>query len=535
LLVVRYPGDDGRPREERFAHSPVRVGRDRGNEIVLRSHLVSRYHARVFFNDSEVSLVDASANGTWVDGVRVTGFHLLRGGERIQIGDVEMEIHLLDASQAAAEALQRMRDSEKRNDPVVALKRRLHAVLLEYLDLKRLDIRTLGDAEVHRRARQTLVEIVNERQAEIPVDLDQELLIKEILDEALGLGPLEDFLADEAITEVMVVTRDLIYVETHGKLTLTEKTFTSDDAIRAVIERIVTPLGRRIDESSPLVDARLKDGSRVNAIIPPLAIRGPAITIRKFRRVPLTMEDLIQFGTMDARMARFLQRCVRGRKNMIVSGGTGSGKTTLLNVMSSFIPPEERIVTIEDAAELRLDQEHVVSLETRPPNIEGKGEFKMRDLVRNALRMRPDRIIVGECRGGEALDMLQAMNTGHDGSLTTAHANTPVDLLARLETMVLMAGMELPLKAIRQQISSALNIVVQQDRFSDGSRKITRISEVLGLDQHDRYRVEDIFVFRRMGLGPDGKVLGEVELTGYIPTFIPELVARGVITDGEYL
>ena len=417
----------------------------------------------------------------------------------------------------------------------VDLKRRIHRRLLQYMDLKTLDMGTVQEEELRARARNLLIDIIGELEADIDPAVDREMLIKEVLDEALGLGPLEDLLADDFVTEIMVVNKDKIYVEKGGKLTFTGKTFTTHEAVLAVIERIITPLGRRIDESSPLVDARLKDGSRVNAIIPPLAIKGPSITIRKFSKKSFTVQDLINFGSMTPQIANFLQKCVLGRRNIVISGGTGSGKTTLLNVLSGFIPGEERILTIEDAAELRLPQEHVVSLETKPANLEGKGEYTIRDLVKNSLRMRPDRIVVGECRGGEALDMLQAMNTGHDGSLTTGHANSPSDMMNRLETMVLMAGMDLPIRAIRDQISSAIDVVVQQDRFSDGTRRITAVTEVVGMDEDGRLILEDVFKYNQRGV-KDGKVLGEIILTGYIPSFIPDLVNRGIIeTGGTFL
>jgi pilus assembly protein CpaF len=417
----------------------------------------------------------------------------------------------------------------------VDLKRRVHRRLLQYMDLKTLDMNQLAEDELRSRASNLLVDIIAELEHDIDAGIDRDLLMKEVLNEALGLGPLEDFLDDDAITEIMVVNKDKIFVERHGKITFTGKTFTTHEAVLAVIERIITPLGRRIDESSPLVDARLKDGSRVNAIIPPLAIKGPCITIRKFGKTGLTMTDLVNFGSVTPQIASFLEKCVLGHKNIIISGGTGSGKTTLLNALSSFIPMHERIVTIEDAAELRLTQDHVVSLETRPANLEGKGAYTIRDLVRNSLRMRPDRIVVGECRGGGALDMLQAMNTGHDGSLTTGHANTPTDMLARLETMVLMAGMDLPVRAIREQIASAIHIIVQQSRFPDGSRRITHVTEVVGMEDDGRVRLEDIFRFQQRGLGEDGKVHGEIVLTGYIPSFIPDLINSGVIRDGSFI
>jgi pilus assembly protein CpaF len=339
---------------------------------------------------------------------------------------------------------------------------------------------------------------------------------------------LEELLADETVTEIMVNRKDQIYVEQKGKLTLSEKKFISDEQVRGVIERIVAPLGRRIDESSPLVDARLKDGSRVNAVIPPLALKGPCITIRKFSKKPFKVHDLIRFGSMTNKMGEFLELAVANRQNIFISGGTGSGKTTLLNVMSGFIPEDERIVTVEDAAELQLPQEHVVSLESRPPNIEGKGAILIRDLVKNCLRMRPDRIVVGECRGGEALDMLQAMNTGHDGSLTTAHANSPRDALSRIETMVLMAGMDLPTRAIREQMASAVNLIVQQSRMTDGSRKITYITEITGMEG-DKITLQDIFLFKQTGYDKEKqKVIGEYVATGMVPKFIDKLRSRGL-------
>jgi pilus assembly protein CpaF len=414
------------------------------------------------------------------------------------------------------------------------LKRWLRGLLLEALDLPSLRPEELKDKALTPRVLQLIDELLDEHARELPRGLDRPRLRKELADEVLGLGPLEDLLADPAVTEVMVVDRATIYVERRGKLELTGQRFSSEDALRAAIERIVTPLGRRIDESTPMVDARLKDGSRVNAIIPPLALRGPCLTIRKFSTRRLTVADLIEFGTLDARMARLLERAVMARRNILVSGGTGSGKTTLLNVLSSAIPGDERIVTIEDAAELRLDQPHVVSLETRPANMEGRGEYSIRDLVRNALRMRPDRIVVGECRGGEALDMLQAMNTGHDGSLTTTHANSPAEAVARLETLVLMGGVELPARAIREQIAASIHLVVQQQRFADGSRKITSIAEVVGIDDDGVVRLEPIFEFHRLPGGRE-QVHGEFRATGYMPSFIGELITMGLITDGEYL
>jgi pilus assembly protein CpaF len=375
--------------------------------------------------------------------------------------------------------------------------------------------------------------VIRALDARIPAHVDRDALIGELADEALGLGPLERFLSDPTISEIMVVDADTIFVEQKGRLVLADARFTDDERVRAVVERIITPLGRRIDESSPLVDARLRDGSRVNAVIRPLAIRGTCITIRKFSKSPLTLEKLVDFGALTAEMGLFLNRAVIAKKNIVIAGGTGSGKTTLLNVLSERIPNDERIVTIEDAAELKLKQVHVVSLETRPANMEGRGEYTIRDLVKNALRMRPDRIVVGECRGGEALDMLQAMNTGHEGSLTTTHANSPREAVARLETLCLMAGLELPARAIREQIAGAVHLLVQQTRLSDGSRKVTQICEVAGMGDEGEVRIVPIFQFVRTGTGPAGEVLGEFRSTGFLPSFLHDFVVMGLIKPGE--
>lgn len=355
----------------------------------------------------------------------------------------------------------------------------------------------------------------------------RQIIVAEIIDETIGFGPITPLLNDPNISEVMVNGPNQVYVERDGKLIMTGVKFRDNAHVLHIIEKIVAPIGRRIDESMPMVDARLPDGSRVNAIIPPLALNGPTITIRKFSKDPYTVEDLIKFGTITPQMAQFLEACVKSRLNIVVSGGTGSGKTTTLNVLSSFIPGDERIVTIEDAAELQLRQEHVITLESRPPNIEGKGAITIRDLVRNSLRMRPERIVVGEVRSGEALDMLQAMNTGHDGSLTTGHANTPRDMLSRLETMVLMAGMDLPVRAIREQISSAIDLIIQQNRFRDGSRRITHITEVQGMEG-EVIILQDLFTFRQTGVDENSRIKGTFQSTGIRPKFIQRLETSGI-------
>jgi len=421
-------------------------------------------------------------------------------------------------------------------DPMAAIlreiKNQIHGELIQRLDLKRMTVSRIGTNELQQKARETIRSIIAEvrRNQKLPAWIDPARLEKEIYDEAMRLGPLEDFLADEAITEIMVNGPGQVFVERNGRIELTGQTFMDDESVLGVIERIVAPIGRRIDESQPYVDARLPDGSRVNAIIAPLSLIGPCITIRKFSKRALTVDDFIAFGTWTRSAAEFLRLCVLMRKNIVVAGGTGSGKTTLLNVLSGFIPPTDRIVTIEDAAELRLVQPHVIRLEARPPNIEGRGAITIRDLVRNALRMRPDRIIVGECRSGESLDMLQAMNTGHDGSLTTVHANSPRDVISRLETMVLMSGLELPSRAIREQIASAIDLVVHESRLSDGSRKVTCISEVVGLEGL-QIVMQDLFEFKQTGVDEKGKVLGSFMPTGAVPTFFEHLKSRGLHLD----
>ena len=407
-------------------------------------------------------------------------------------------------------------------DTYTDLKNRVQGRLLAELD-PAMDVSKIGEV------RDTILELFEQVLAEENIILsrpERHRLFEQISAEILGFGPIQPLLEDEAITEIMVNGAKNIYIERGGKIFRVPVSFESDDHVKRIIDRIVSPLGRRVDESSPYVDARLPDGSRVNAIIPPLSLVGPVVTIRKFAKNPITLEQMIQFGTLNQEAIQFLKACVESRLNMIISGGTGSGKTTLLNVLSQFIPGDERIITIENAAELQLRQEHVVTLESRPPNIEGKGEVTIRQLVINSLRMRPDRIIVGEVRDDAALDMLQAMNTGHDGSMTTVHSNSPRDTLARIETMVLMAGMELPVRAIREQVASAIDLVIHQERLRDGTRKVVNITEVSGMEG-DIITMTDLFVFEQTGF-EDGKVIGRLRPTGLRPKFMDKIETSGI-------
>jgi pilus assembly protein CpaF len=414
-------------------------------------------------------------------------------------------------------------------DPFGELKRQVHQSLLDTLGPKLYDAR-LTQSELEQKVRQTLQEVL--AAGEMPLtSIDRARIAQEIADDILGYGPIEPYLRDVDVTEIMVNGPDQIFVERGGRIHPVEGRFADEGHLRRTIDKIVGRVGRRVDESSPMVDARLPDGSRINAIIPPLAVDGSLLTIRKFAADPLTADDLVAFGSITRTVSDFLASCVRGRLNILVSGGTGAGKTTTLNVLSGFIPGDERVITIEDAAELQLHQEHVLRLEARPPNIEGRGEVRIRDLVRNALRMRPDRIIVGEIRDAAALDMLQAMNTGHDGSVGTVHANSPRDVLSRVETMVLMAGVELPVRAVREQISSAVDLIVHQARFKDGSRRVTHITEVVGMEG-DVITLQDLFVFdHRMGADEHGRPLGVLRSTGLRPTFLDKLEANGSYTD----
>ncbi|MBQ6141635.1 MAG: Flp pilus assembly complex ATPase component TadA [Kiritimatiellae bacterium] len=508
---------------------------------------VSERHALLTVRDDKAFLEDLhSSNGTYVNGELIDSPVELRGDMIVQVGpgmfrvsgeeavEPEPEPAAESAGQGEQDGLGG--DDEPAPDPMRELRRsvqeQIQRELLKRMDMKRLTLDGVDREGLEDTARSKIRQIIDEVVAKgrLPDGIDAVRLEDDVFNEAMRLGPLEDLLADDSVSEIMVNGPTKVYIERGGKLSLSDCQFTDDASVLSVIERIVSPLGRRIDESQPYVDARLADGSRVNAIIPPLSLSGPTITIRKFAKNALTPDDFIRFGTWTRNAAEFMKLCVILRKNIIVAGGTGSGKTTLLNLLSGYIPHNERIITVEDAAELRLQQPHVVRLEARPPNIEGKGAVTIRDLVKNCLRMRPDRIIVGECRGGEALDMLQAMNTGHDGSLTTVHANSPRDVMSRLETMVMMSGMELPSKAIREQVASAVDIVIHESRLSDGSRKVVAITEVTGLEG-SQIVMQDLFTFVQTGVDEHGKVMGSFKPTGAIPTWFDTLKGRGISVD----
>ena len=423
------------------------------------------------------------------------------------------------------------------DDETLLLKKRIHAKLVERLNLDGMATDLLNDPESVARVKKSAEQVVTnllieESGGKVASSEERRRFVNDIINEALGLGALEDFLADPDVTDIMVNSRNELYIEKNGKLILTNKQFVSDEKMRSIIDRIIAPLGRRIDESTPMVDARLPDGSRINAIIPPLSLNGPMITIRKFGKERLEITDLLdKHHSLSPNMAIFLNTCVIARKNLIVSGGTGAGKTTLLNVISEFIPDNERIITIEDAAELKLKKSHWARLESRPPNIEGRGAVTIRDLFVNCLRMRPDRIVIGECRGPEVLDMLQAMNTGHDGSMTTLHANSTKDVLTRMHSMILLSGIELPVRAINEMIASAIDIIVHINRFSDGTRKITGISEITGLSEDFHMQLKDVFIFKQTGIDKDGRILGEYKSTGYKPQCFEEFKTRGLSID----
>ncbi|MEW8071336.1 MAG: ATPase, T2SS/T4P/T4SS family [Candidatus Thiodiazotropha sp.] len=552
MFDIHY--QQGRKRRTRYTVKGDRcvIGSARHSDLVFKHRHIAKRHATLFSQNNQIHIEDlGSITGTWVNRERVINYGPLTDNDEITIGDVILRVEF-DPSKASSaisqhsveespDASRGTKEPVQEANPVNSLideqgkvilywTRIIHEQLISEMDLRRKDVHSMSDEQLRIEAETLIDQIIGRITSDLPADINFTKLRSSVINEAVGLGPLERFLEDDSITEIMVNNHQEVFVERAGQLISSGENFSSDQAVMSVIERIITPLGRRIDEGSPMVDARLKDGSRVNAIIPPLAIKGPSLTIRKFAKHRLTFNDIIDYGSINQEMVDFLRVCVEQRKNVIVSGGTGSGKTTLLNVLSSFIPDGERIVTVEDAAELKLYQPNLVSLEAKPANIEGRGAVTIRELVKNTLRMRPDRIIVGECRGGEALDMLQAMNTGHDGSLTTAHANSPRDALSRLEVMVLMAGMDLPVTAIREQIASAVNIIVQQTRYACGSRKITKITEVTGIEGNT-IQLQDIFKFRQRGFNEQGKVWGEFVASGFVPSFYESLKSIGVPVD----
>ncbi|WP_442592336.1 ATPase, T2SS/T4P/T4SS family [Parapusillimonas sp. JC17] len=520
MLDIELCFEDGSV-ERRLLALPIEVGRAPDCHLRLKGWRVARRHARFERRATAVFLEDfGSLAGTLVNGQRIAQYGPLAGGDEVVIGPCLLRVldlpvdggsgaALIPSSADTVRGQEAVKDSCKTvraqsaavaadAHQVIALmqhRKRLHAALLEALDLRRRDVSSMSDAALREEAMAALGALI-EQDDTLPKGVDRRRLLVDVVNEAVALGPLESLLADPSITEIMVNRHDEIFVESDGRLARHWTSFSSEQAVLGVIERIVSPLGRRIDESSPMVDARLADGSRVNAVIAPVALRGTCLTIRKFPANRLDMDDLLKMDALSNAMATFLSCCVRQRKNVIVSGGTGSGKTTLLNILSNCIPEGERVITIEDAAELQLHHSHLVAMESRPANLEGRGRIEVRDLVRNALRMRPDRIVIGECRGGEAFDMLAAMNTGHEGSLTTLHANSPRDALARLETMILMAGMELPLAAVREHIAGSIDFIVQQARLSDGRRKITSIVEVTGLES-GRIQTQELFRYVR--------------------------------------
>jgi len=544
VFNFHYQHGSGRRRLHRVTGDVCSIGSARSNDLVIETRMMAKRHAELKLQSDGIHLRDlGSLHGCWVNRERIVDHGPLNELDEIDIGDLSIVLATQSSGSRAVVEVKSEQRPDTTLQPLLDIdtdrEERLaywgaiiHEQLLEQMDLRRKDVNRMSDEELRAESVELIRRIVESLHEQIPDSMDLEVLERNVLNESVGLGPLEQFLDDPDISEIMVNNHREIFVEKHGRLERSRFRFSSDQTVYSVIERIITPLGRRIDESSPIVDARLKDGSRVNAIIPPLALKGPSLTIRKFPKYRLDFADLVASGSIDQGMVDFLDVCVRMRKNIIVSGGTGSGKTTLLNVLSNFIPETDRIVTIEDAAELKLIQPNLVALESRPPNLEGKGSVPIRDLVRNALRMRPDRIIVGECRGGEALDMLQAMNTGHDGSLTTIHANNPRDVVSRLEVLVLMAGMELPVSAIREQLASAVDLIIQQTRYHCGSRKVSRITEVVGVES-GTVQLQDIFLFDQNGVDADGRVRGRFRPSGSIPTFYESLRDIGIDVDLE--
>lgn len=531
---------------------PVMIGRSNEADIALPDKKVSRKHAVLSGNSSDSIFIEDmnSRTGTRVNGIPVSSKTRLAPGDVIQIGETELIVEQVDdipstppstetgtqnnrlvAPPPATHGLPVYGSAGREDDglyseAMLKLARRIQNRVLELLNIGNFSALEMTNSEIRPKVEDTLDRILREVRHEIPVQVKLDEFRQILLDDLIGLGPLSPMLRDTAISEIMINGPENIFVESRGLLYRTPARFNSESHLQSIIQRIVEPLGRHIDAASPMVDARLEDGSRVNAVIPPLALDGSLVTIRKFPANKLTDEDLIRFGSLTRPMAAFLREAVRARRNILVSGGTGSGKTTLLNILSQFIPEKERIITVEDSAELKLSHENLCRLEARPANVEGQGRITIRDLVINTLRMRPDRIIVGECRGAEALDMLQAMNTGHDGSMTTCHANNPRDALSRLENMVMMAGFELPSSAIREQIASAIHLIVQQTRMPDGSRKIVKISEVTGREG-SMILLQDIFTFEQEGFDEKFHVIGHHTATGNIPRFVEELRQAG--------
>lgn len=546
VQIVHLTDNEVRTVEIPSWKSCVLIGRGDSSDILLNDRSVSRHHARLFIENGLCWIEDAgSRGGTRLNNELISGRVKLSGGDKITIGSFQLSVPGASSetvpSKAPEEKPRCARSAEKAELPflegfeeaqllytpeTMKLKTRIHSYVLAKMNLPEIALKDLANDEMASKLEECLDQTLRELRHELPTAIPLDVLRQTLLDELLRYGPISPLLRMPNISEIMINGPDNIFVESKGKLYKTGIRFYSESHLLAILQRIVEPLGRHVDSSSPMVDARLPDGSRVNAIIPPLAIHGAAVTIRKFSEKKLTTDDLVEYGSLTKEMGLFLQEAVRSRQNILVSGGTGSGKTTLLNILSQFIPKGERVITVEDSAELKLSHENIVSLEARPANTEGEGKVTIRDLVINTLRMRPDRIIVGECRGAEALDMLQAMNTGHDGSLTTCHANNPRDALGRLENMVMMAGFELPSAAIREQISSALDLIVQQSRFPDGSRKIVKITEVTGREG-DVVLLQDIFEFRQEGFDEKGRVIGIHTPTGNIPHFIEELREAG--------
>jgi len=523
-------------KTEQFDKALISIGRAKLNDICLDSKSVSNQHARIIFKDNDYYIFDlTSSNGTFIDGVKIEDSKetAISPKNIITLGEYHFKIKT-ELNKNKQIDKKESKSSDFYNDLyIMKIKEQIQTKLYDEIDLRRLDINKINDEMLKQQCRSIIEEIINRLKITFPDKLIQEEVICDILDEAIGLGPLDKLMQDEDISEIMVARKDKIFIEKGGKIAVYPKTFSSNESLIGIISRMVNPIGRHVDESSPMVDVRLKDGSRVNIIIPPLALEGPSITIRKFSRKKITMDDLIQFDTLNENMKKFLEICVKHKNNIIISGGTGSGKTTTLNILGSYISEGDRIITIEDTAELKLNEyhNHIIRLEARPPNIEGEGEITIRQLVRNALRMRCDRIICGECRGAEAFDCLQAMNTGHSGSMVTAHSNSPEDMLLRLENMVVQAGQNLPSRAIREQIVSAINIVVQQNRFECGSRKITNISELTGIDEDGKIIVQDIFYFKIDGIDKNNKIKGSFMATGWIPEFFDKLQKRGIDVD----